>query len=426
VSSWLVCRAWQQQVRSFGKKAKFVSGPATKWTMMKDSTGKHFLHKKRTTDWPSFAETKKGDQLLKESHKSEDYLLPTPPVSATGNFFNATDNIRFLQCNMVAVASIQGFEYGVGFPIDTPVAIIHLNGSKLTPVTEDSFPAFDDLFEYIQDKLDDSGIQLIRTPMVLTVSGEFEEDDWHEAYLPKKESAHDQQDTEDDAEEEDSLSFEDIVEYEDELLAEEGDDEDLEKLEEDTDSEEDESKVPIIHVIDGGKVAESTNDAEVSIFRPSQPDLSLVDPDAFVTEEDERNLQRAHKRADRILEYAADMKLMGSFQFKKQNFHLVRLLEPIMLFGKQIWDRKGYEFTLLDEKESQNIRPRLEKLLQESYINRAPDVQNMRKAKDNNHKKKQEYHKPVNIGSNQGIRAVSNNRGWRKHRPQVSNGNEGI
>ena len=47
----------------------------------------------------------------------------------------------------------------------------------------------------------------------------------------------------------------------------------------------------------------------------------------LVTDEDTRSLNRAHRRADKIMDYAADMKLIGSFHYEKKNFHLVRLLE---------------------------------------------------------------------------------------------------
>jgi hypothetical protein len=63
------------------------------------------------------------------------------------------------------------------------------------------------------------------------------------------------------------------------------------------------------------------------LHRPEQPDLSDIPPDALVTAEDTAGLQRAHRRADRIIEYATDMRLIGSFHYKKRNFHLVRLLE---------------------------------------------------------------------------------------------------
>ena len=85
--------------------------------------------------------------------------------------------------------------------------------------------------------------------------------------------------------------------------------------------------------------------------------------ESFVTEEDTRNLRKAHRRADRIIEYAADVALIASFHHKKKNYHLVKLLEPIFIIGKRIEDIKGYYFTLLNDKESEKIVPVLEDLL---------------------------------------------------------------
>ena len=43
--------------------------------------------------------------------------------------------------------------------------------------------------------------------------------------------------------------------------------------------------------------------------------------------QDTKSLKKAHRRADRIIEYAADVSLIASFHYKKKNFHLVKLLE---------------------------------------------------------------------------------------------------
>jgi hypothetical protein len=62
------------------------------------------------------------------------------------------------------------------------------------------------------------------------------------------------------------------------------------------------------------------------------------------------------------MDYAADVKLIASFHYKKKNFHLVRLLEPIFVIGKRM-DLKGYFFTLLDDAEAERVRPLLEQML---------------------------------------------------------------
>ena len=93
--------------------------------------------------------------------------------------------------------------------------------------------------------------------------------------------------------------------------------------------------------------------------------MSDIPADAFVTDDDTKSLRRAHRRADRIIEYAADVKLIASFHYRKRNFHLVRLLEPIFIVGRRIDEIKGYYFTLLDDAEAAAVTPVLERLLAE-------------------------------------------------------------
>eukprot|EP01033_Poteriospumella_lacustris_P012966 gene12966-9275_t len=183
------------------------------------------------------------------------------------------------------MASMDGIQYGVGFPLDMPVAIAFFNGSELTFVTEQSFPKYDALLEYIDEQLDDNDISLLRTPVVLTVAGEFDDDDVSVPYLPRETAT-------------------------------------------------------------------------------SGSGLSA----AAVSDEDVKSLLRAHTRADRILEYAADVKLMGSFQFERQNFHLLQLLEPLIVFGRQLTDGGTHDFALLEEADSEQMRPRLERLLHEQFV----------------------------------------------------------
>lgn len=57
------------------------------------------------------------------------------------------------------------------------------------------------------------------------------------------------------------------------------------------------------------------------------------------------------------------MVLIASFHYRKKNYHLVKLVEPIVVVGKRINDIKGYYFNLLDDKESAEVTPILEDLL---------------------------------------------------------------
>ena len=85
--------------------------------------------------------------------------------------------------------------------------------------------------------------------------------------------------------------------------------------------------------------------------------------DAFVTADDTKSLRKAHRRADRIMSYASDIKLIATFHYKKRNYHLVKLLDPIFVIGRRIHDIKGYYFSLLHQEESAVVTPKLEKLL---------------------------------------------------------------
>jgi hypothetical protein len=269
--------------------------------------------------------------------QSSDFLLPTPSSTAIGNFFemNTTERQRLIQCNLIAMASMDGTQYGVGFPLDMPVAIAFFNGSELTFVTEQSFPKYDALLEYIDEQLDDNDISLLRTPVVLTVAGEFDEDDVSVPYLPRETatspvglSAVTDSGSGDDGEED--VSFEDVVAYEDDVLAEEGDT--LLHIDHTVDDHDDGD-----HNGDGSVNSDGDEDsddgsilptADVAVIPAKSPEAAgPLSPEAAVSDEDVKSLLRAHTRADRILEYAADVKLMGSFQFERQNFHLLQLLE---------------------------------------------------------------------------------------------------
>lgn len=302
------------------------------------------------------------------------YLLPTPAQNSIGNFFDdkVKQRITFIQCNMVAVGVVEGEQYGVGYPMDIPVMITHFDGTEFKPVTESSYPQYDHLIDYISMQLDNNNIQLLKTPMCLTLAGEFEDEELNDLFPHSKgseEEGEDEEDFEDDDDED--LSFEEIVRREDARLAEEEasenyeDDEDdkvedfemIDEEDEDED-EEDDGRITMLQddedenddelgadedqqAIDDYLSEDERNfdkqvaalnpalaeTADYTLFRTANPDLSQIDPEAFVTDEDAKSLQRAHKRADRILEYAEDVKLMASFHYRKQNFHLVRLLE---------------------------------------------------------------------------------------------------
>ena len=85
-----------------------------------------------------------------------------------------------------------------------------------------------------------------------------------------------------------------------------------------------------------------------------------------VSLEDERSFCRDHKRADRIIEHAKDISLIGSYRYKKKTFHLVRHLEPVVIIGRRILElQNAYHYTLLKSKlENEKVNKcRQEKLM---------------------------------------------------------------
>ena len=65
------------------------------------------------------------------------------------------------------------FVLGVGFPVDMPVMLTYFEGNELMPVLAD-YPDYDHLMNHVAVQLDGNEFQLYRTPVVLTLQGEFE------------------------------------------------------------------------------------------------------------------------------------------------------------------------------------------------------------------------------------------------------------
>jgi hypothetical protein len=160
----------------------------------------------------------------------------------------------------------------------------------------------------------------------------IDEDD--EDYEDDEEDEDDEDEGEDNGEDDDEGDDEDDDEDEDE----EGDDDDNVSLDKNQDMGSFWSSSP------AGKLdSKYLNQPDYSVVRNPNPDLSDIPKDALVTEEDTKALRKAHRRADRIMEYAADVSLIASFHYKKKNFHLVKMLEPIFIIGKRIDDIKGMD-----------------------------------------------------------------------------------
>jgi len=263
---------------------------------------------------------------------------------AIGNFFdNSTAELAFIQCYMHCLGVVNGVQYGIGYPVDTPVLLTTLdqNGEELTPVTATSFPQYDDLLNHVASQMDSNDLQFYKTPVVLTLQGYFDEEE---------------------DEDEDEEDEEGGVEGE----GEEEDDEEEEELggseDEDGDNTSFWSSSP------AGKLnATMAAMPDYTLVRgPSGANEIPVDPNLVVTDEDTASMKEAHRKADLITQEASDVSLIASFHYQKQNFHLVKLLEPIFVVGKRIEDVKGYYFSLLSNDETAKTTPVLEKLIFES------------------------------------------------------------
>lgn len=238
------------------------------------------------------------------------FLLPDPPTNSIGNFFvNRTDRISFIQCHMLAIGNVDGIQYGVGYPVDLPVMLTYFEDNQLKPVFS-NYSNYDHLIDHVESQMSNNEFYLHKTPVVLTLQGEFEDEEFNNpyCYLDKKIINDDGEET--------------SVE---ELLTNGEFDDNLEEGDEDYDDDDDDlycdKNVTIANYPD-------LDDPNCSISKEN-PNISDNSLDDIVTKEDAAGLRRAHKQADKIIEYAKDVKLIGSYHYKKRNFHLVRLLEVI-------------------------------------------------------------------------------------------------
>jgi hypothetical protein len=267
------------------------------------------------------------------------------PEERMGNFVDESSGTRpFISCTLIGVKDVDGKEYGVGCPVDTPVMITCFQGKQLLPVRADS-PEYDDLVQHISGQLEDSDLQLCKTPVVLTLHGDLDGSEDEETSECGDACTHDHHVThgggnasEDTGEE---VSLEDLLQDADFVADEAAEESELEQ----------QSHSNFDATAEGSPASSDADGLNAFLEQPAhdgttihsgqteQPGFTIhpsntggltpsdIPEEALVTEEDERSLLRAHRKADRIMKYAADMKLLGSFHFRKKNFHLVRLLE---------------------------------------------------------------------------------------------------
>ena len=332
------------------------------------------------------------------SRRCASLILPLPAPNSIGNFFEdkPLETATFIQCYMLATAKINGTNYGVGFPMDMPVMLTYFENAELKPVNPD-YPEYEHLLNHVTVQLESNDLQLYKTPVVLTLQGDFEDDSFNNLYGSADDDEEQYDDYDDDDAEEEELPLEEL------LAMDMDDDEDADMDDEynneddDTEDEEVESNIDDDDDEDGEgdgdnadfssflntspiKIAGSANRPDFTLVTSAQSsdpssDLTLAEG-AIVSEEDTKSLRRAHRRADYIIERAIDMKLIASFHHRKKNYHLVRLLEvtrgillisvllifyvlcflqPIFIIGKRIESIKGYYFSLLNSEESEKV-----------------------------------------------------------------------
>ena len=324
-------------------------------------------------------------------------LLQNPLPNSIGNFFESIDDsMSFIQCYMLSLGEIEGTQYGVGFPVDMPVMLSYFEDDELKPVRPD-YPDYDHLVNHVSMQMDDNDFQLYKTPVVLTLQGEFEDeelnqiaegiDDWGDEAFDKRFSSElndIDEDDEGDNEDGNEITLKELLEIEniDEDYDDDDDEDDDEEEEWDDDDnyDGDNNNDDDSDLENSGSFWNSSPTGKMSVELASMEDYTLVgagvgadaskgndkeeiDEEYLVTDEDTKSLRKAHRRADRIIEYASDVKLIASFHYKKRNFHLIKLLEPIFIIGKRITDIKGYYFTLLEDEEAAEVTPQLESLI---------------------------------------------------------------
>jgi hypothetical protein len=264
---------------------------------------------------------------------------------------------------------VDGEQYGVGYPIDMPVMIMTFEGKEILPVDR-AWDDYEHLVQHISNQLDSDEIQLYNTPICLTLQGEFEDEDMNESAFVSENVDDDDDDDGDGDDEREEATIEEIMALEgideDDFYddVDDEDDEDEDDEDDDDDIYEDNDTSNFLNSSPVGALDPKFSAIpDMNILRLDKPDMSEVNENAIVTDEDSKALKRAHKKADRLMSYAEDVKLIGSFHYAKKNYHLVKLLEPIVIVGQRIMDIKGYYFSLLNEEQTQRVTPEVERLL---------------------------------------------------------------
>lgn len=270
-------------------------------------------------------------------------------------------SFRLCICGENAATTLGGKEYVVGTPIDVPVALTYFESNDLKMVDE-SYEHYDHLLDHVANQLDSEDLSLFRTPVVLTLQGDIDDDDndgEEEEYdlqgnINLERDAG--QDTTQNLSSTDAPhpSLRELLQRERYFDPNESDPTDDDFVNDDGDDDDGNDDY------DDSFSAADLPGVEV---QPIRADMADVSADLFVTDEDSRNLRRAHRKADRILDHAEDVRLIGTFLYQKRVFHLVRLMEPLLFIARRATTVDGSFYFLLDDEDSHHVRSMLESLL---------------------------------------------------------------
>lgn len=267
-------------------------------------TSNHILFAKRRTS-VSDSTIKKVEPIESAFIPTKPYLLPPPPPSSIGNFFDyTTDATSFIQCYMLGIGSVNNDQYGIGYPMDMPVMLTYFEDNELKPVKSD-YEHYDHLVNHVSVQLDYNDMQLYKTPIVLTLQGDFDDKDINKFY-PNIRGVNDddvfadeEADEDVDEVEEKELTLEQLLsmeeEYEDDDdFADDGDEEDIidtdaEDYDDDDDGDEDDD------IDEDEEFDEDDENGDISSFWEESPVGDLdgkfkAMPDYAVVKGDSSNL----------------------------------------------------------------------------------------------------------------------------------------
>lgn len=250
----------------------------------------------------------------------------------------SNDNTTELECFMVYNARVNGTEYGIGYPIDTPVGITYFERGEIMQVESD-YPRFDKLYEYIRNHLSGNDVDLINSALVMTMQGNFASEELNEMFplyapphINEDESSKELPARQLYGKEYQDLMFSKELDEPDEYEYQKSRKHDVSERSSGNDDEEEGDD----EYIDDEENDDSDDDSESQEVDEGPPDSAHSAfhevPKPELSEDELRELRLKHKVADRVIGRSVDLKLMGSFYFEKKVYHLVQFLEVWVTF----------------------------------------------------------------------------------------------